>query len=138
MKVKPDVAVIYANGKKQAVGIDQYFKAGDLWFELLAVTPKTMKISVVGGGFAGGKNAITIRRNHPITLVNTATGIEYRLRFTEAAAGIATTSQTEPTTATTTAPAAPPATEPPRRPPATETTTGTPAAATTTTTPSGS
>ena len=66
-----------------------------------------MKISVVGGGFAGGKDAITVNRNQPITLVNTATGVEYTLRFTKAAAGIATTSQAEPTTAPTTT-AAPP------------------------------
>ena len=92
--------MVYANGKKQAVGVDQYFKAGDLWFQLLAVGPKTMKISVVGGEFAGGKHAITVNRNQPITLVNTATGVEYTLRFTKAAAGIPTTSQTEPTTAT--------------------------------------
>jgi hypothetical protein len=66
-----------------------------------------MKISVVGGGFAGGKHAITIRLDHPVTLVNTATGVEYSLFFTKATTGIATTSAEEPTTPT--APASTPA-----------------------------
>jgi hypothetical protein len=100
VEVTPDVAVLYANGKKQAVAVDQYFKAGDLWFQLLELGPKTMKISVVGGGFAGGKNAVTIRLDHPVTLVNTATGVEYSLLFTKATTGIATTSAEEPATAT--------------------------------------
>jgi hypothetical protein len=93
----PDVAVIEANGNRQAVGVGQYFKAGDLWFQLLAVAPKTMKLAVVGGGFEGGKSSITIPLDDPITLVNTATGVEYGLRFTEAAAGIPTTSVADPT-----------------------------------------
>ena len=95
--VKPDAALVYANGKKQAVAVNEYFQTGDIWFQLLAVTPKTMKIAVVDGSFTGGKHAITIARGSRITLVNTATGDEYRLRFTEAAAGIATTSVAKPT-----------------------------------------
>jgi len=88
--------VVYANGKKQAVGVDQFFKAGDIWFQLMAVDPKTMKIAVVDGSFTGGKHAITIKRGHPVTLVNTATGVEYTLRFTQATSGIATTASTKP------------------------------------------
>ena len=60
--VKPDAAVVYANGKKQAVAVNEYFQTGDIWFQLLAVTPKTMKIAVVDGSFTGGKHAITIKR----------------------------------------------------------------------------
>jgi hypothetical protein len=94
-----------------------------------------MKISVVDGAFAGGKDAITVNRNQPITLVNTATGVEYTLRFTEAAAGIPTTSQAEPTTAPTATAA------PPGEAPVTDTTSTVPdgpTGPTTTTTPSGS
>src|SRR4051794_33282398 len=79
--VEPDAAVVYANGKKQAVAVHEYFRTGDIWFQLLAVTPKTLKLAVVDGSFAGGKHAITVLRGMPITLVNTATGVEYRLRF---------------------------------------------------------
>jgi hypothetical protein len=146
MKVEPDVAVILANGKEQAVGVDQYFKAGDIWFQLLAVGAKTVEISVVGGEFAGGKNSITISRDHPVTLVNTATGVEYPLRFMRGATGIATTASDQPIdeTATTAAPAAtPPSPTPAATTPETTTTPATetaPAAGpgATTTTTSGS
>ena len=86
-----------------------------------------MKLAVVGGGFTGGKQTITVGLNDPVTLYNTATGVEYPLRLTRATTGIATTSQcrrrgrrghehagrrpgrtaTTPTTPTATDPAAP-------------------------------
>ena len=98
MKVKPSIAVLYANGNKQAVALGQYFKARDL-FRLDAVKPNTIELSLVDGGFSGGRQTITVSRDHPVTLANTATGVEYTLRFAQAASGIATTSQAEPTTA---------------------------------------
>jgi hypothetical protein len=135
VKVVPDVAVVYANGKKQAVALGQYFKAGDIWFQLLAVGPKTMKISVVDGAFAGGKNAITIPVSDRVTLVNTATGVEYKLRFTQATNGIPTTSVTDPTAATA-APATTTAVEAttPATTTTTESTPATPSGTTTTST----
>ena len=53
--VKPSIAVLYANGNKQAVGLGQYFQARDLWFRLDAVEPKTIELSLVDGGFSGGR-----------------------------------------------------------------------------------
>ena len=136
--VKPDAAVLYTNGNKQAVAVGQYFELGDIWFQLLEVTPKTMKIAVVDGAFAGGKHAVTIDRGARITLENTATGVQYRLRFAEAAAGIATTSVPKPTegdaAAATPAAGTTPATETPSAPATDAATTTT----TTTTTSSGS
>jgi hypothetical protein len=111
-KPVPTIAVIRANGKKQAVAVDEFFKVADVWFQLLAVKPKTMKIAVVGGGFAGGKQSLTIRRDRPITLVNTATGVEYTLRFNLATTGVPTTSLAEPKDPSTAATGAPAATEP--------------------------
>jgi hypothetical protein len=92
----PNIAVVYTNGQKQVVGVGEYFKVRDLWFRLKAVKPKLMKIELVDAGFTGGGDAITVDRNHPVTLANTATGVEYTLRFARATSGIATTSQTEP------------------------------------------
>ena len=97
--VKPSIAVLYANGNKQAVGLGQYFQARDLWFRLDAVEPNTIELSLVDGGFSGGRHTITVSRDHPVTLANTATGVEYTLRFAEGTSGIATTSQAEPTAA---------------------------------------
>ncbi len=100
VKEKPSIAVLYANGNKQAVALGEYFWARDLEFRLDAVKPNTIELSLVDGGFSGGRQTITISRDHPVTLANTATGVEYTLRFAQAASGIATTSQAEPTTAT--------------------------------------
>lgn len=117
VKVKPSIAVLYANGKEQAVAVGEYFKVRDLWFRLDAVKPKTIELSLVDGGFTGGRHTIKVSRNHPVTLANNATGVEYTLRFAQATSGIPTTSQAEPTEA----PAAT-ATEPATATPATTTT----------------
>src|SRR5262245_29059953 len=37
VEVRPNAAVVYANGNREAVGVGQYFEAGDLWFHLLEV-----------------------------------------------------------------------------------------------------
>jgi hypothetical protein len=105
-KVAPSIAVVYANGKKHDVAVGQYFEVSDLWFRLDAVDSTTMKISLVNAGFSGGKDAITVLRDHPVKLVNNATGVEYSLRFTQGTSGIATDSQTEPTTAPSATPTA--------------------------------
>jgi hypothetical protein len=94
--VKPSIAVVYTNGTKQAVAVGEYFKVSDLWFKLDAVGPKTMKLELVDGGFTGGRHAITIQRGQLHELANTATGVEYTLRFAQATSGIATTSLPEP------------------------------------------
>ena len=73
--------MIRTDGKRQVVGLSQVFNVGDVQFRLAAVTRKTIRIKVVGGLFAGGKHAITVRKGHGVKLANTATGVTYRLRF---------------------------------------------------------
>jgi hypothetical protein len=77
----PTAAVIRTNGQRQVVGLSQAFSIGDAHFRLVSVTRKAMRIKVVGGLFAGGKQTITVRKGHPLKLANTATGVEYRLLF---------------------------------------------------------
>jgi hypothetical protein len=77
----PRAAVIETNGRRQVVGLSQVFTVGDAHFRLVSVTPKAMRIKVVGGLFAGRKQAITVRKGHRVKLANTATGVEYRLLF---------------------------------------------------------
>jgi hypothetical protein len=100
--------VIWTNGKRQIVGLHQVFAAGDAQFRLVSVTRKAMRMEVFGGAFAGGKQAITVRKGHPVKLANTATGVQYRLLFTRGTTAAPTV--TEPTTTTqptTKAPKAP-------------------------------
>jgi hypothetical protein len=52
-----------------------------------------MKIELEGGVFAGGKHTITMRKRHRTSIVNTATGVAYRLLFTAATTAAPTTAQ---------------------------------------------
>jgi hypothetical protein len=113
-KIKPSIAVVYANGKKHIVGVGQYFKVSDLWFRLAAVDAKTMKIALVGAAFSGHRDAITVVRDHPVKLVNNATGVEYSLRFTQGTSGIATNSSTDPNAAPSATATGPTAATPPQ------------------------
>jgi hypothetical protein len=79
--LKPNAAALVVNGRRQVVGVREAFGAGDITFRLVKVTPKTLRLRVVGGAFAGGKRVITVRKGHRVTLVNTATGVKYSVRF---------------------------------------------------------
>ena len=65
-----------------------------------------MRFEVVGGAFAGGKHAITVRKGHPLNIANTATGVQYRLLFargtTEPSTVMDPAKTAQPTTTTTT------------------------------------
>jgi hypothetical protein len=79
--LKPNAATLVVNGRKQVVGVRETFGAGDITFRLVKVTPKTLRLRIVGGDFAGGKRTITVRKGHRVKFVNTATGVEYSVRF---------------------------------------------------------
>jgi hypothetical protein len=79
--LKPNAAALVVNGRRQVVGVREAFGAGDITFRLVSVTPKTMRLRVLGGAFAGGKRVISVRKGHRVTLVNTATGVKYSVRF---------------------------------------------------------
>ena len=77
----PTAAVIWTNGHRQVIGVGQTFKIGEVPFQVVAVTRKAVRLEIVGGAFASGKQAIRVRKGHPLNLANTATGVEYRLLF---------------------------------------------------------
>jgi hypothetical protein len=81
-KFVPSAAVIFTNGRRQVVGLQQLFQVGDTTFKLLSVGPKSIKVAVTIGGFKGGTKEITITRNKPVTLQNNVTGAQYALNFT--------------------------------------------------------
>jgi hypothetical protein len=94
----PTGAVIRTNGKRQVVGLSQEFSVGDVQFQLTSVTRKLIRIKVVGGLFAGGKQSITVREGHRVKLANTATGVTYQLRFQAATTASPTVIQPSSTT----------------------------------------
>lgn len=79
--VSPVAAVIWIDDTPQIVSLRQQFPAGAPAFRLVSVSPKAITIRVAGGKFADGRATVTIRRGHGITLVNTATGVRYDIRF---------------------------------------------------------
>ena len=76
--------MIWTNGHRQVIGVGQTFKIGEVPFRLVAVTRKAMRLKIVGGAFASGKQTIRVRKGHALNLTNTATGVEYRLLLTGA------------------------------------------------------
>ena len=88
------------------IDLKQVFKVGDTSFKLLAVKRESAEIAVVGGVFTGGKPTLTITRAKPVTLVNTATGVRYPIRFSLATSGLTSTVQapSAPTAATPSVP----------------------------------
>ena len=95
MHVKPAVptaAMIWTNGRRQVVGLSQVFSVGGTQFRLVAVTRDTIRIKVLGGAFSGRGQSITVRKDHRVTLANTATGVQYGLLFTQAGIAAPSTS----------------------------------------------
>ena len=84
VKVKPSIVVLYANGKKQAVAVGEYFKARDLWFRLDAVKPKTIELSLADGGSAAtgtrSRSAATTRSRWRTTRPESSTPCASRRR----------------------------------------------------------
>lgn len=82
----PTGATISLNGEAMVVGVGSDFpQSGAVFdrvgaiFHLVSVTAKTAKISIVGGSYADGAAAITLRMGVPLTLQNTADGTKYTL-----------------------------------------------------------
>ena len=109
-------ALITVNGAPSQVNLRLNFPTAAPLFHLISLTKKTAKVSVVGGSLAGGTPTLTLRRDRPVTLVNTADGTRYKLELmstsTQAAvtkkpgqpAAATTQTSTTSTTPTTTTP----------------------------------
>ena len=109
----PAAALISINGGSQTVGRSQLFPEKAPAFRLVAVGRSSIRVGVAGGSFTGGRPTITIRRGRTVTLVNTATGVRYVLRY-----AAPTAAAPEPATEAPAEPAAEPAAEPTAEPPA--------------------
>jgi hypothetical protein len=77
----PSSAVISVNGAAESVASGGNFPASNPLFQLLSLTTKTAKISVVGGSYASGAATLTLTVNKAVTLVNTADGTRYTIEL---------------------------------------------------------
>src|SRR5437867_4100757 len=68
---KPTVAVISVNGVPESVAVGAQFPASNPTFRLVSLTKKTAKIGIAGGSLQGGSQTVTLKKNVPLTLMNT-------------------------------------------------------------------
>ncbi len=110
-------ATINLNGHPQQVKVKDDFPASSPLFVLKSLQKKAAKIGVAGGSFDDGQ-AVVLKLNKTVTLLNTATGVRYQLKlvytgtqpeviegFTTGKQGDTTSSTSDQSSAATTAPA---------------------------------
>ena len=82
----PTSAIVSLNGEVMSVTVGgdfptsgaTFLRAGSL-FHVVSLTAKTAKVAIVGGSYADGAPAITLKMGTPLTLQNTADGTKYTL-----------------------------------------------------------
>ena len=74
-------ATISVNGVSEAVQVGGQFPASNPTFVLVSVTQTSAKVGIAGGSIQGGQHTVTLKKNKPLTLMNTADGTRYVLRL---------------------------------------------------------
>ncbi len=74
-------ARISVNGVAETVTVGGQFPASSPTFRLVSLTSTTAKIGIAGGSLDGSKQTVTLKKNQPVTLMNTADGTRYVLRL---------------------------------------------------------
>jgi hypothetical protein len=74
-------ATISVNGVSEAVQVGGQFPASNPTFVLVSVTHTTAKVGIAGGSIQGSQQTVTLKKNTPVTLMNTADGTRYVLRL---------------------------------------------------------
>ena len=77
-----NTATIAVNGTRHDVSPGGSFPKDDPIFRLVSLKRGTAKVGIVGGGYANGAPTITLEKGgKPVTLMNTADGTTYVLRY---------------------------------------------------------
>jgi hypothetical protein len=79
----PTSAVIDVNGTPETVTVGKTFPAPPQqpFFQLVAITPTSVKIGIAGGSLTNGQNTVTVPVGKTVTLMNTADGTRYTLKL---------------------------------------------------------
>jgi hypothetical protein len=106
---KPGSAVISVNGVLYTVATKTDFPQASAsdpslvpLFHLVSVTSNTATISIVGGSYATGAAAVTLKVNKPVTLMNTADGTRYTLILKPLGTAVPTAGTSKGTSTSTT------------------------------------
>ena len=105
---RPGTAVISVNGTLYSVAVGNDFPDASPTdpsvqplFHLVSVTAHSAKISIVGGSYASGAASVTLQENKPVTLMNTADGVRYKLILKPVGTAVAAPAAPTSTTSTT-------------------------------------
>jgi hypothetical protein len=105
---RPGTAVISVNGTLYSVAVGNDFPDASPTdasvqplFHLVSVTAHSAKISIVGGSYASGAATVTLQTNKPVTLMNTADGVRYKLILKPVGTAVAAPAAPTSTTSTT-------------------------------------
>lgn len=111
---RPGSAIISVNGTLYTVPTGTDFPQASTTdpsivplFHLVSMTAHSAKVSIVGGSYATGATAITLKENKPVTLMNTADGTRYVLILKPLGTAVPTSKPTTTTTTATTVPIPP-------------------------------
>ena len=84
-----NTASIAVNGTEHEVSPGGSFPEDDPIFRLTSLKKGTARVGIVGGGYANGAPTITLEKGgKPVTLMNTADGTTYVLRYVGSAKGL--------------------------------------------------
>jgi hypothetical protein len=78
---RPTTAKISVNGIAESVRVGADFPASSPTFTLVSLTRTSAKIGITGGSLESGSATVTLTKNKPLTLMNTADGTRYVLRL---------------------------------------------------------
>jgi cell division septation protein DedD len=74
-------ATISVNGISEAVKIGDAFPKANPLFRLLSIKDGVAKIAIAGGSLQDGSEAVSLTKDEPLTLMNTADGTKYVIRL---------------------------------------------------------
>ncbi len=104
----PGSAVISVNGTLYSVSVGTDFPQASATdssvvplFHLVSLTAHSAKISIAGGSYASGAPTVTLTENKPVTLMNTADGVRYKLILKPVGTAVSRTPAPTSTSSTT-------------------------------------
>lgn len=78
------VATIDVNGKSETVRVGASFPSANPVFRLVSLAKGAANIGIANGSYASGAQTVRLTSGRPLTLVDTADGIRYKLRLLSA------------------------------------------------------
>jgi hypothetical protein len=74
-------AVIDVNGISERVSVDQAFPSSNPTFKLVSLANGVAMIGIAGGAYASGAQTATLQQGATLTLVDTSSGLRYKVRL---------------------------------------------------------